>query len=51
MSVIGVVLAGGRSSRFGRDKALLKIDGQTLLQRTVAMLKSVSAGRVGDRTI
>jgi molybdopterin-guanine dinucleotide biosynthesis protein A len=42
MSVIGVVLAGGRSSRFGRDKALLKIDGETLLRRTVATLKSVT---------
>ncbi len=39
MSVVGVVLAGGRSSRFGRDKALLEIDGETLLQRTVARLR------------
>jgi len=40
MSVVGVVLAGGRSSRFGRDKALLEIGGETLLQRTVATLRA-----------
>lgn len=40
MSVVGVVLAGGRSSRFGRDKALLEIGGETLLQRTVATVRA-----------
>jgi molybdopterin-guanine dinucleotide biosynthesis protein A len=40
MSVAGVVLAGGRSSRFGRDKALLAIGGETLLQRTVATVRA-----------
>ncbi len=39
MSVVGVVLAGGRSSRFGRDKALLEIGGQTLLQRSVVSVR------------
>ena len=34
-AVAGVVLAGGRSSRMGVDKASLVIDGRTLLQRTV----------------
>ncbi|MDO5092193.1 MAG: nucleotidyltransferase family protein [Propionibacteriaceae bacterium] len=32
----GVVLGGGRSSRMGTDKLELVLDGQTLLQRTVA---------------
>ncbi|MEK3884865.1 molybdenum cofactor guanylyltransferase [Paenibacillus sp. PL2-23] len=32
----GLILAGGRSSRMGRDKALLHMDGQTLLERLVA---------------
>ena len=41
-SVTGVVLAGGRSSRFGRDKALLDFDGETLLARAVRTLRSVA---------
>lgn len=35
---LGVVLAGGQSSRFGSDKALAVLDGQTLLDRAVGAL-------------
>ncbi len=50
MSVLGVVLAGGQSTRFGSDKALASLHGQTLLERAVAALaqwcgKVVIAGR------
>src|SRR5688572_6343729 len=37
----GVVLAGGRSSRFGRDKALLELNGEPLLARAVRILAGV----------
>lgn len=37
-SVLGAVLAGGRSSRFGSDKALAQVAGETLLARSVATL-------------
>ncbi|MBL0045538.1 MAG: molybdenum cofactor guanylyltransferase [Flavobacteriales bacterium] len=35
----GVVLAGGQSSRMGRDKATMEVDGKTMLDRTVELLR------------
>lgn len=37
-TVSGAVLAGGRSSRFGRDKALLTVNGEPLLARAARLL-------------
>ena len=37
-----VVLAGGKSSRLGADKALLLLDGQPLIARTVQQLSTLS---------
>ncbi len=36
--ILGVVLAGGQSTRFGSDKALAELQGETLLSRAVDML-------------
>src|SRR2546428_7617345 len=35
----GLVFAGGRSERMGRDKALVPLAGRTLLERAVATLR------------
>ena len=48
--ILGVVLAGGQSSRFGSDKALAELAGHTLLVRAVDLLSGwcehvVVAGR------
>ncbi len=54
--ILGAVLAGGQSSRFGSDKALAALGGQTLLARAVASLEAqcdsvivVGRGDVADR--
>jgi molybdopterin-guanine dinucleotide biosynthesis protein A len=41
MSVFGFVQAGGGSTRFGADKALVEFEGKTLLTRTVELVRSV----------
>ena len=61
MKVGGIVLAAGRSSRMGKSKALLDIDGETFLERaigillgggcesvTVVLAPGEAAGRPGD---
>jgi molybdopterin-guanine dinucleotide biosynthesis protein A len=40
--VSAIVLAGGQSKRLGRDKALLEVEGQPLLARTVLRLAALS---------
>ena len=42
MDVTGVVLAGGRNSRMGRPKALLKVGGLTIIERVLATVKQVA---------
>lgn len=41
--VTAVVLAGGRSSRFGSDKLAFEIDGRTMLEHAVAAVTAVTS--------
>jgi molybdopterin-guanine dinucleotide biosynthesis protein A len=44
MKLFGYVQAGGGSTRFGRDKALVELQGKTMLARTTELLSSVCEG-------
>jgi len=45
-SSLGVVLAGGRSTRMGQDKGELRLDGQSLLERAIAQLQAAGCDEV-----
>ncbi len=40
--ISGVILAGGKSTRLGLDKAFLRLGSQTLIERTVEKLRHLS---------
>lgn len=37
----GIILAGGKSTRMGRNKAFLQIEGQSLLERSLISLQAI----------
>ena len=45
-SIAGVLLAAGQGSRFGRPKALVELNGQTLAERGIGMLRAGGADPV-----
>ena len=44
--VTGLILAGGASSRMGRNKALIEMDGQPLVARVAAALQPLTTERL-----
>lgn len=43
MTFSALILAGGRSTRMGQDKALLRVDGETLVARQVRRVRASGA--------
>ncbi|WP_019154043.1 molybdenum cofactor guanylyltransferase [Robertmurraya massiliosenegalensis] len=41
METTGIILAGGKSSRMGTNKALLMIEGKTIIEQAVEELRSI----------
>ena len=39
--VAGYILAGGGSTRFGRDKAVVEFDGQPMLARMMKLMRGL----------
>lgn len=46
MTFSAVILAGGRSSRMGRDKAFLEFHGESLLARQISLVRNIGASEV-----
>lgn len=46
MKASGIILAGGQSSRMGQNKALLKLDGKTTIERINNTLQPVFSDRI-----
>ncbi len=46
MNFSAVILAGGKSSRMGRDKAWLEVNGQPLLARQLGLARELGAAEV-----
>ncbi len=44
--IAAVVLSAGESSRMGRPKALLPIDGQTFIEKIIGTLKATPVGKI-----
>jgi molybdenum cofactor cytidylyltransferase len=44
--ISAVILSAGESSRMGRPKALLPIDGQTFIEKIVGTLKATPVGKI-----
>jgi len=42
MDVTGIILAGGKSLRFDRNKAIETIDGMTLIERVIKHLPPIN---------
>ena len=39
-NILGIILAGGKSSRFGEDKSTAKLGNKTLLDHTVSKIEN-----------
>lgn len=40
-NITGIILAGGKSTRMGENKSLLNLNGKTVIERVVSLMKSI----------
>ena len=40
-NILGVILAGGKSKRFGEDKTTAKLGNKTLLDHTISKIEKI----------
>jgi len=45
VDVLGIVMAGGKSSRFGREKLMAELNGRKIIDITVSNISSSSVGK------
>ena len=45
-NILGIILAGGKSSRFGEDKSTTKLGKKTLLDHTISKIENEFDGKV-----
>jgi len=43
MEISAIILAGGKSRRMGEDKALLEVNGKSMLERAIALCKTITS--------
>ncbi len=43
MEISAIILAGGKSRRMGKDKALMEVNGNTMLERAIALCETITS--------
>ena len=44
INMTGIILTGGKSSRMGRNKAFLKVNGEVIIEKITEIKESIGSG-------